>query len=144
MVKDKSLQEVIAGRPVLTVEADASVQEAARLMKEYCVGAILVEEKGRLRGIFTERDMVFRVVAEGLAPHSTPISQVMSAQLVLRHPQETHIVALSLMAAAGVRHLPVVEDSRVVGMVSRRQLMALDIALMDADIDRREASHLFL
>ena len=144
MVKDKSLQEVVAGRPVLTVESDASVQEAARLMKEYCVGAILVEEKGRLRGIFTERDMVFRVVAEGLNPQSTPISQVMSVQLVLGHPQETHIVALSRMAAAGVRHLPVVEDTRVVGMVSRRQLMALDIALMDADIDRREASHLFI
>ena len=144
MVKDKSLQEVVAGRPVLTVEADASVQEAARLMKEYCVGAILVEEKGRLRGIFTERDMVFRVVAEGLNPLSTPISQVMSVQLVLGHPQETHILALSRMAAAGVRHLPVVEDTRVVGMVSRRQLMALDIALMDADIDRREASHLFI
>ena len=144
MVKDKTLQEVVAGRPVLTVEADASVQEAARLMKEYCVGAILVEEKGGLRGIFTERDMVFRVVAVGLDPHSTPISQVMSAQLVLGHPKETHVVALSRMAAAKVRHLPVVEDSRVVGMVSRRQLMALDIALMDADIDRREASHLFL
>jgi len=144
MVKDKTLQEVVAGRPVLSVELDASVQEAAQLMKEYGVGAILVQDSGRLRGIFTERDMVFRVAAEGLAPAVTPISQVMSVQLVLGHPQETHIVALTRMATAGVRHLPVVEDSRVVGMVSRRQLMALDIALMDADIDRREASHLFI
>lgn len=144
MVKDKTLHEVVAGRPVLSVEVDASVQQAAQLMKEYCVGAILVQDNGRLRGIFTERDMVFRVAAEGLAPASTPISQVMSAQLVLGHPQETHVVALTRMAAAGVRHLPVVEDSRVVGLVSRRQLMALDIALMDADIDRREASHLFI
>lgn len=144
MVKDKTLHEVVAGRPVLSVEVDASVQQAAQLMKEHCVGAILVQDNGRLRGIFTERDMVFRVAAEGLAPASTPISQVMSAQLVLGHPQETHVVALTRMAAAGVRHLPVVEDSRVVGLVSRRQLMALDIALMDADIDRREASHLFI
>ena len=144
MVKEKTLHEVVAGRPVLSVEVDASVQQAAQIMKEYCVGAILVQDDGRLRGIFTERDMVFRVAAEGLAPASTPISQVMSAQLVLGHPQETHVVALTRMAAAGVRHLPVVEDSRVVGLVSRRQLMALDIALMDADIDRREASHLFI
>ena len=144
MVKDRSLQEVVAGRPVLSVEADATVQEAARLMKEYRVGAILVQENGRLRGIFTERDMVFRVAAEGLNPASTPISQVMSGQLVVGHPQDTHVLALTRMAATGIRHLPVVEASRVVGMVSRRQLMALDIALMDADIDRREASHLFI
>lgn len=144
MVKDKTLQEVIRGNPVLKVEADATVSQAARLMKQHRRGAILIEDQGRLRGIFTERDMVFRVVAEGLAPESTAISSVMSEQLVVGDPQDTHVAALLRMASAAVRHLPVVEDSRVVGLVSRRQLMALDIELMDADIDKREASRLFI
>jgi CBS domain-containing protein len=144
MVQDKTLQEIIQGRPVLKVEAQASVQQAARMMKEHQRGAILVENQGRLQGIFTERDMVFRVVAAGLAPESTPISQVMSGQLVVCHPHDTHVTALHRMASAGIRHLPVVDQERVVGMVSRRQLMALDIELMDADIDKREASRLFI
>ena len=144
MVKDKTLQEIIQGKTLIKLDADATVQQAAVKMKEHRCGAILIEEKGQLRGIFTERDMVFRVAAEGLSPQSTRLSQVMSTQLVVGHPQDSHVRALNLMAASGVRHLPVVDDSRVVGLVSRRQLMALDIELMDADIDKREASRLFI
>lgn len=144
MVTDKSLQELIDGRELLTVNEKVSVTEAARKMKEAQRGAILIEDQGRLKGIFTERDMVFRVVAAGLPPDTTPISQVMSHELVVGHPQDSHVTALHLMTRAGVRHLPVVADSRVMGIVSRRQLMALDIELMDQDIDRREASRLFI
>lgn len=144
MVIDKKIYELITDTPLLKVEADAPIREAAGLMKQHRRGAILVEEKGSLRGIFTERDMVFRVVAEGLDPQTTPISQVMSTELVVGHPQDSHVVGLRRMAAAGVRHLPIVDQSKVVGLVSRRQLMALDIELMDAEIDRREACRLFI
>jgi CBS domain-containing protein len=144
MVLDKKIQELIADMPLIKVEASATVAQAARLMKQHHRGAILVEEQGSLRGIFTERDMVFRVVSEGLDPKTTPISQIMSTDLVVGHPQDSHVSALRLMAKAGVRHLPIVLEQRVVGLVSRRQLMALDIELMDAEIDRREASRLFI
>jgi CBS domain-containing protein len=144
MVKDQTLGEWVDGSELLKVGPDTSVQRAAQLMKKHGKGAILVEEQGQFQGIFTERDMVFRVVAEGLAFDSTPISAVMSRDLVVGHPQDTHVVALRRMAAAGVRHLPVVNGSKLVGMVSRREMMALDIELMDAEVDRREASRLFI
>ena len=143
MVKDKTLGQLVEGRPILKTEPGASVQEAARLMKQNQRGAVLIEEGGKLQGIFTERDMVFRVAAAGLSP-DTIISNVMSRQLVVGHPQDTHVMALRRMASAGVRHLPVVDQSRVIGMVSRRELMALDNELMDQEIDRHEASRLFI
>lgn len=83
-------------------------------------------------------------VITGTPPQTTPISQVMSVELVVGNPQDSHVVGLHRMAGAGVRHLPIVQDSKVVGLVSRRQLMALDIELMDAEIDRREACRLFI
>ena len=142
-VVDKTLQQLVEGRALLKVGPQTSVLQAAQMMKQNARGAILIEDNGRLQGIFTERDMVFRVVAEGLSL-DTPISQVMSRQLVVGHPQDTHVMALRQMAAAGVRHLPVVQDSQVLGLVSRRELMAVDIELMDREIDRREASRLFI
>ena len=144
MVQNKTLGEIVKGHHVLKVDAKASVQQAALLMKEHQRGAILVEEAGRLRGIFTERDMVFRVVAEGLSPESTTISQVMSTKLVVGKPHDSHVEAITRMIKAKVRHLPVAEGSHVIGVVSRRQLMALDIELMDEYIDEHEASELFV
>jgi len=144
MVKNRILKDIIQGRDLLKVAPGTPIVEAARLMREHGKGAILIEEKGRICGIFSERDMVCRVVAEGLNVDTTPISQVMSTQLVVAAPQDDHVVGLRRMRSAGVRHLPIVDDSRLVGLVSRRELLAVDIELLEQDLERREACHLFI
>lgn len=144
MVKNKRISDIIEGGSLLKVPPETLLSEVARLMRSHGRGAVLVEDQGRLCGIFSERDMVCRVVAEGKDPEETPISQVMSTQLVLAEPEDDHVVALRRMSSAGVRHLPIVSGDRVVGMVSRRQLLALDIELLEQDLERREASLLFI
>jgi CBS domain-containing protein len=144
MIKNRVLEDIIAGRALLTVAPDDFVAQAARLMEQHNRGAVLVVDGGRLCGIFTERDMVCRVVAKGLLPDATPLKQVMSTSLIVAHPHDDHIMALSKMNAGRVRHLPVVKESQVIGMVSRRELMALNIELLEEDLDRREAYHLFI
>lgn len=138
------LREVIAGRSVLTLAPGVSITKAAQAMQQAKKGAVLVVDGKKLCGIFTERDLVNRVVAAGLAPDQTTLQQVMTSDLVVIHPDDNHWLALSVMMKHQIRHLPVVENDRVLGMVSRRQLMALDNAMMEADIDRREASRLFI
>jgi len=144
MIKNRVLEDIIAGRALLTVAPDDFVTQAAQLMLQNGRGAVLVVDGGRLCGIFTERDMVCRVVAPGLSPDTTPLKQVMTTSLIVAHPQDDHVMALCKMSHGRVRHLPVVKDSRVVGMVSRRELMALNIELLEEDLDRREAYHLFI
>lgn len=139
-----TLGEVVEGRQLVTVAEDATIVQAAKKMMESKKGAVLVTGGGRLRGIFTERDMVQRVVAVGVDPALTKIREVMTDKLVAGAPHENHAIALRRMVTAGCRHLPVVEGTKVIGMVSRRELMALDIDLLEGELDRHDPSHLFI
>lgn len=138
------LKDFVVNRPALVLGPDVDVCSAAKAMQESKKGAVLVSDGKKLFGIFTERDLVNRVVAPGKVPSETRLREVMTTELVVVHPEDHHHAALSVMVHHQVRHLPVVEGDRVVGMVSRRQLMALDNALMEAAFERREASRLFL
>jgi CBS domain-containing protein len=111
----------IMSQDVLSVSPDAALPTAAAEMSSRRVGAVLVLEEGRLVGILTERD-VLRAVAEGRVEGSTV------ADLMTRHPEtieptESTDTAATLMIHGGFRHLPVVENERVIGVVSIRDLM---------------------
>lgn len=121
------LREVLHPGGPATVGPDASVVEAARRMAERNVGAILVLEGGRLLGIFSERDVMTRVVAEGLDPVSTPVRFVMSTALTTIDESATAEQAGQLMDEHKCRHLPVMREDQVVGVISMRDLMHLDI-----------------
>jgi CBS domain-containing protein len=95
-------------------------------MKAHNVGALLVVEGVRLIGIFTERDALFRVVATGLDPVTTPLDAVMTRDPQTIHPDEPFVHALRLMHEGRFRHLPVVEDERPLGMVSVRDALDED------------------
>ncbi|MBT9587280.1 CBS domain-containing protein [bacterium] len=138
------LRELVAGKTVLTLSPEMTISAAAQAMQQAKKGAALIVDGKKLCGIFTERDLVNRVVAVGLPPQETPLKQVMTTNLVVIHPDDSHWTAISVMVTHQIRHLPVVEGDQVLGIVSRRQLMALDNAIMEADIERREASRLFL
>lgn len=138
---NRTLRQVITGQTLVTARRDTSVRAAAVAMAEQSVGAILVvDDSGRLIGLFTERDALNRVVARGLAPEQTPLAAVMTDKLQTATPDKPLGHALHLMFEGGFRHLPVVEDGRPVGMVSARNALGLEI--LQFERERQERDHL--
>jgi len=106
-----------------TVEPSTPVQEAAKIMRDQDVGPVPIVENGTVGGIVTDRDIVINVVAEGVDPSSTPVSQIASRDLVTVDPDQTLDEALRLMAQHQVRRLPVVEeDGKLVGIVAQADI----------------------
>jgi CBS domain-containing protein len=134
------IRDIVANRPLVDAVATMSVRQAAELMAEKRIGALLVVEQGQIRGIFTERDALNKVLAGGLDPESTPLLAVMVA-----HPQtiaadKPLAYALQMMVDGGFRHVPVVDrDGRPIGMVSARDALGQDMVDLEQDLKRLEA-----
>ena len=114
-------------RRLILVPGSMTVREAAKLMKSKRYGAVLVTEGDDLLGIFTERDAVFRVIAAGLDPETTPLVEVMTKEPRTITPDKTFGHAMLLMHEGGFRHVPVVDDGKLVGMVSSRNALDPDL-----------------
>jgi CBS domain-containing protein len=110
-----------------TSDPSARVSDATKLMRDKSLGALLVVSEGRLVGIFTERDALYRVLAEGLDPTATTLRDVMTADPVTLSPDRTYGHALLVMYENGFRHIPVVEDGQAVGIISSRNAMDPDM-----------------
>jgi CBS domain-containing protein len=106
------------GGEVFQIDADASVFEAVERMVEMNVGSLLVTEGGEITGIVTERDYLRRVALHELDGRETPVREVMSSPLIVVTPETTIDECMALMTNRRIRHLPVVNDGEVVGMVS--------------------------
>ncbi|HWM41604.1 MAG TPA: CBS domain-containing protein [Burkholderiales bacterium] len=133
----RAIRSIIEDQKPVTADAEITVAAAARLMKERRVGAILVLEEGKLAGIFTERDAVFRVVAEGRDPAGTRIAEVMTANPRTITPDRPFGHALHLMYEGGFRHVPVVDNGRPLGVVSSRDALGPELKQFVADLDTR-------
>ncbi|HEX9277257.1 MAG TPA: CBS domain-containing protein [Casimicrobiaceae bacterium] len=134
----RPIRNVIAKQKILTATAEITVTDAARLMKKKSVGAVMVvKDNGRLAGIFTERDAVFRVLAEGRDPKTTRLSDVMTAQPQTISPEKPFGHALLMMYESGFRHVPVVEDGKPVGMVSARDALGPELQEFESELQRR-------
>ncbi len=123
----RTIRDIIDHQELLTADIGMTVSEAARLMKARVVGAIVVLRDGALAGIFTERDALFRVVAEGLDPTTTTMESAMTADPTTVHPDKPFATALEVMHHGRFRHVPVVEDGQVVGMISSRDAMGPEL-----------------
>jgi CBS domain-containing protein len=132
------IKSILEPRRLVVAAPQTNVAEAAKLMKKGKVGAVLVVEQGRLVGIFTERDAVFRVMARGLDPSSTALREVMTPDPITVAPDETFGYALLVMHEKGFRHAPVVEDGRPVGVVSARHALDPDLEEFAAEAERRK------
>jgi CBS domain-containing protein len=129
---NRKMSEVIGRRPPLTMPADATVQQAGEIMRNHRIGAILVTtSEGTLCGILTGRDAVCRVLAEGRDPTKTTLAEVMTRDPATIGPTAHAIDALRLMQDGGFRHVPVVEDGRLVGIASRGDFRGLEHARLD-------------
>ena len=133
------IREVLEPRKLVVAGPAATVCDAARLMRQGNVGAILVVDEGRLIGIFTERDALIRVIACGRDPETVRLREVMTADPATVEPGETFGYALLLMYERGFRHLPVVEDGRPIGVVSARHALDPDLEEFAAEESRRKA-----
>lgn len=106
------------GHSVVSIAPDASVLDAIRLMAEKNIGSLAVMEGEKLVGIVTERDYARKVILQGRASDATPVTEIMTSTVVTMRPDETVDACMHVMSDRKFRHLPVVEDDRVVGMLS--------------------------
>jgi CBS domain-containing protein len=132
------IRVVMAREKFLTAAPETCVDEAARLMARSGTCAIVVVERGLLAGIFTERDAVFRVIAQGLDPRTTRLAEVMTPEPVCVDPDRTFGHALRTMHERGFRHLPVVEGGKPVGIVSARDALDPEMEEFVCETQRRE------
>lgn len=135
----RHLRDIIRNQIILTLPAEASVRAAARAMAERRVGSVMIVEAGRLKGIFTERDALFRVLAQGLDPDTTALSAVMTENVTTLDAGMTLGQALHQMHDGGFRHVPVTEMGRPVGMVSIRDALATELASFEREVAIKES-----
>lgn len=134
----RPIRSLIAGQKTLMAPPETTVAAAAKLMRKETVGAVMVTgHDGRLAGIFTERDAVFRVMAEGRDPKTTRLAEVMTRDPRTISPDKPFGHALLMMYEGGFRHVPVVEHGRPIGMVSARDALAPEMQEFDSELERR-------
>jgi len=118
-----TLRELVKDRKLYSVDASRTVLEAARYMMEHNVGAVPVLRDGDLAGIFSERDIMNRVVAVGRTPGTTAVSEVMTANPRAVDAEESIEECLFIMREFGFRHLPIVDGKELKGLVSLRDVL---------------------
>ena len=111
------LRDLMTTHPV-TVESRNTVAAPARMMRDSNIGDVILLEQGQVRGILTDRDIVVRVIAEGLDPNQTPVAAIASRELTILAPTASVEEAAAIMRQKAIRRLPIVEDGRPVGIVS--------------------------
>ena len=130
----RTVGELIKGKGFYVVKVGQTVLEVVQLMAEQQIGAVPVLDENRLVGIFSERDLMTRVVARGLDVKATKVEQVMTKDLVVADAGESYEGCLKKMKQIGGRHLPVVSGDKLIGMVSMRDLLLLDVSEKDEEI----------
>jgi len=129
-----SLRDFCRGRQLFHVAPDNSVFDAARYMTERNVGAVCVLEGDRLAGILSERDLMKRVIAVGQDPKVVRVRDVMTAKPVVVEANEDHQSCLKVMKQANIRHLPVIDGDRLIGLISLRDLLQVDLDEKDEEL----------
>ena len=130
---NRKLTDIVEGQTLLTLGEDASVQEACRCIWEHRKGSVLVvDRQQRLGGIFTGRDAV-RTLAEGRNAEETVLADAMTRNPITASPRERAVDALRKMNDYGFRHLPLVENGRILGVVSRRDFKGMEIDRLDEE-----------
>jgi len=116
----KTIKDVLRdkGRVVWTIDGNASVLDALRLMAEKEIGALMVIVSGRLAGVMSERDYARKVVLHGKSSKDTPVCEIMTRKVLYVKPEQTVEECMALMTEKHVRHMPVLEGDQMIGVVS--------------------------
>jgi CBS domain-containing protein len=109
--------------PIISIYSEATAQEAAQLMKEKGIGSLLIKGYDGYVGIISERDLVYKVVGEGLAPNATPLSSIMSESILSIEKKASSSEASALMMEYKINHLVITENEDIVGILSIKDLV---------------------
>jgi CBS domain-containing protein len=123
------------GHEVVSISPEAKVRDAVALLAERRIGAVPVAAGGRVAGIISERDVIYCLKSDGAAILDWPVSRVMTSPAITAEPSMPALVALSQMTKRRIRHLPVVEDGRLTGIVSIGDLVAYRIARIEEEAE---------
>jgi len=126
------------GRHIISVNPEDSVLDALRLMAEKSIGSVVVMKDQELLGIMSERDYARKVIIKGRSSESTAVSEIMTVNVFTTSSSETVNDCMSLMTEKKIRHLPVVEDNTVIGMISIGDLVEAIIADQQEEIEQLE------
>ena len=132
----RTVGELIQGKSVYTANSDQSVYDTARYMAEKDIGAVPILEDNRLVGIFSERDIIKRVIVAGKDVRTTLIRDVMTTELVVAQSSEEVAQVLEKMQKNRCRHMPVVVGDRLTGFLSLRDLLSADLEEKDAQVQQ--------
>jgi CBS domain-containing protein len=129
-----SIYDLVKEQEMCVADVDDNVMEVAQAMVERNIGAVPVVREGRLAGVFSERDLMRRIVVEGRDPHATKVGEVMTREplSVSRNDDLEH--CLVLMREHGFRHLPICEGERLLGFLSLRDLLLRDLSEKDDEV----------
>ncbi len=131
----KQVRDLVKGHKVVTVAKSATVQSAAEIMARENVGALMVVDGGDLVGIFSERDIISRVISKQHDPTKTSVGSVMTRNIVIAHADDTVESSLGKMKQAKCRHLPVVDGDILLGMLSLRDLLQIVVLETEGKIE---------
>ena len=136
----KTVAELLKAKParVVKVPPEESVLEAIKVLAQENVGALLVMTGDRLAGILSERDYTRKVILKGRSSDTTRVEEIMTANVIVVSPRTKTRECMALMTEKNIRHLPVVDEGRVVGMVSIRDIVSDIIADQDFTIEQLE------
>jgi CBS domain-containing protein len=137
----KTVQQLLQskGRQIYSIDPDARVFDALKLMAEKQVGALLVLDKGRVAGVISERDYARKVILHGKSSHDIPVREIMTAKVITVSPSRAIEECMSLMTEHRVRHLPVLDGERLCGILSIGDLVKEVIAEQQQTIQQLES-----
>ena len=134
-----AIRNIMRPEQAIQLPPEASVFDAAKLMAAGSIGAVMIVEHEALKGIFTERDLMCRVLVKELDPKATRLAEVMTPNPRTVSPEKTYGYALVMMQESGFRHAPVIEDGKPIGIISARNAMDPDLEEFAAEGYRRES-----
>lgn len=127
--------DLVRTRETYYIRSDVTVLDAVRYMAEREIGAVVVLDGEWVAGIFTERDLMKKVVLPGMDASTTPVTEVMSRTLILCEAGESQETCRTRMISHRIRHLPVVEEGRLLGLVSLRDLLLEDLTRKEEELN---------
>jgi CBS domain-containing protein len=137
----KNVAELLKSKPsrMVTVKPEDTVLDAIKVLASENIGAAIVLSEGRLAGIFSERDYTRKVVLKGRSSDATRVEEIMTANVVCVSPRAKTRDCMALMSEKNIRHLPVLDEGRVIGMISIRDIVTDIIADQDFTISQLES-----
>jgi CBS domain-containing protein len=123
------------GRDIWVISPQAKVFDALKLMSEKNIGALIVVDKGRVAGVISERDYARRVILEGKSSKDVPVEQIMTPHVYGVHPETTAEECMALMTDKHIRHLPVIDNDRLLGVVSIGDIVKAIISEQEVTIE---------